>query len=99
MKKRKMRTIKIPGKDNKHSVLVYALSTCVWCKRMKKFLADNSIGYEYVDVDLCSKEEQEEIRSDILSRGGRLSYPTAIINDKILITGFKEDKMREVLEI
>lgn len=94
-----MRTIQISGKDNKHSVLVYALSTCVWCKRMKKFLADNSIGYEYVDVDLCSKEDQEEIRSDILSHGGRLSYPTVVIDDKILITGFKEDKIREALEI
>lgn len=94
-----MRVIKVPDKNNKHRVFVYAISTCAWCKRAKKFLADNGIEYEYVDVDLCNKKEQGEIRNDILNRGGRLSYPTVIVDDKILITGFKEDEIREALEI
>lgn len=94
-----MQAITVPGKNNKHRVLMYALSTCVWCKRAKRFLQENEIEYEYVDVDLHGKEEQGEIRSDILERGGRLDYPTIIVDDKILITGFKEDKMREALKI
>lgn len=94
-----MQTIKVPGKNNKHRVFMYAISTCGWCKRTKKFLIDNDIEYEFVDVDLCSKEEREKIRSDILGRGGRLSYPTIIVNNTILITGFQEDKIREALEI
>ena len=93
-----MQTIKVPGKNNKHRVLMYAISTCGWCKRAKKFLIDNNIEYEYVDVDLCSKEEREKIRSDILSRGGLLSYPTIIVDDRTLITSFQEDKIREALE-
>ena len=94
-----MQTIKVLGRNNKHRVLMYAISTCGWCKRAKKFLIDNEIEYEYVDIDLCSKEEREKIRSDILSRGGRLSYPTIIVDDTILITSFQEDKVREALEI
>ncbi len=94
-----MQTINIPGKNNKHRVLMYAISTCGWCKQAKKFLTDNEIEYEYVDIDLCSKEEREKIRSDILSRGGRLTYPTIIVDDTILITSFQEDKIREALEI
>ncbi len=94
-----MSAIKVPGKYNKHRVLMYAISTCAWCKRAKKFLTDNNIAYEYVDVDLCSKEEREKIRNDILSRRAHLSYPTIIIDNEILVTGFREDKIREVLEI
>jgi len=94
-----METVKVPGKINKHRVLLYAISTCAWCKRTKKFLKDSQIEYEYVDIDLCSREDREKIRADILSRGGRLSYPTVIVDDEVLITGFKEDELKEVLEI
>lgn len=94
-----MRTTKVPGENNKHRVLMYALSTCGWCKQTKRFLRDNSIEYEYIDVDLCNREDRERIRRDILSRGGRLSYPTIIVDDTILITSFQEDRIREALEI
>ena len=96
--RRKMRT-RVSGRNNKHSVLVYALSTCTWCKRTKALLRDNDIEYEYVDVDLCDQKEREEIRNDILTRGRRLTYPTVIVDDETVITGFQEDRMREVLEI
>jgi len=94
-----MRAIKVPGKNNKYKVLMYTISTCAWCKRAKKFLKDNSIQFEYVDVDLCPREDQEKIRDDILNRGGRLSYPTIIVDNRILITGFQEDKIKEILRI
>ena len=94
-----METIKVPGKNNKHKILLYAISTCAWCKRAKKFLTENNIEYEYVDIDLCSKKDREKIREAILGRGGRLSYPAVIVDDRILITGFNEGQLREALEI
>ena len=99
MKGRKMQTIKVPGKNTKHKVLLYAISTCGWCKQAKKFLKDNNVEYEYVDIDLCSWEDREKIREDILGRGGRLSYPTIIIDDRNLITRFQKEKIRKALEI
>jgi len=94
-----MDIIKVQGKNSKHKVLVYALSTCAWCKLTKQFLKKNEIEYEYVDVDLCDYEDKEKIKKDILNRGGSLSYPTIIVDDKILITGFRKDKLKESLEI
>jgi len=99
MPSEKMNVIKVQGKNNKHKVLLYALSTCAWCKLAKKFLKDNSIEYEYVDVDLCDDDDKEKIKKDILDRGGDLSYPTIIIDSKILVTGFRKDKLKESLEI
>ena len=86
-----MDTIKVRGKNNRHKVLVYALSTCVWCNLTKKLLDDNSIEYEYVNVDQCSDGDKEKIRLEITERGGRLSFPAVIIDDKKLINGFQKD--------
>ena len=93
-----MNISKVSGKNSKHKVMVYALSTCVWCKMTKQFLKDNDIEYEYTDVDLCTEQEKEKIRRDIQSKGGSLSYPTTIIDDKKLIMGFRKDLLKEALE-
>jgi len=94
-----MQINKVPGKNNKHKVFMYVISTCVWCKRTKIFLKDNNIEYEYVDVDLSSREDRETIRKEILKRGGKLTYPAIIIDDKALINGFRKDEIKETLEI
>lgn len=93
-----MDKVKVEGKDSKHRVLLYAISTCPWCKKEKQLLKDNNIEFEYVDVDLCNDEDYEEIRKDIINRGGRFSFPAIIIDDIILINGFKEKEILEALE-
>jgi len=94
-----MKIVKVEGEKNKHKVLLYALSTCGWCRLTKQFLKDNKVEHEYVDVDLCDDEDKDKIREDILNRGGSLSYPTIIVDDKVLITGFRKDKLKEALGI
>ena len=94
-----MQIVKVPGRNNKHKVLMYAISTCGWCKRAKKMLNDLDVEYEYVDIDLGSREDRHKIRLDIQSRGGRLLFPTIIIDNKTLLTNPPENKLREVLEI
>jgi glutaredoxin len=65
----------------------------------KQFLNDNDIQYEYVDVDLAEEEDKQRIHVKIQNMGGMISYPTTIVDDKILVTGFRKDKLKEVLEI
>jgi len=93
----KLETVKVPGANKKHKVLLYALSTCAWCKLTKKYLSENKVEYEYVDVDLCSEKARETIRNDIIRRGSEPSYPTIIIDNKLVITGFRKDRLREAL--
>ena len=94
-----MQFSKVQGKQNKHKVVLYALSTCVWCKMTKQFLKDSGVEFEYIDVDLCEEEDKQEIRQHIQSKGGPLSYPTTIVDDNFLITGFRKDLLREALGI
>lgn len=90
---------KVDGNNTKHKVFVYALSTCVWCKMTKQFLKDNNVAFEYVDVDLCTEEDKQKIHEDIQKRGGSLNYPTTIIDDKVVITGFRKDQLKKELEL
>ena len=78
---------------------MYALSTCVWCKLTKEFLKENNVQYEFVDVDLADEKDKDKIHETIQNMGGMLSYPTIIVDDKVVINGFRKDKLKEVLEI
>ncbi len=65
----------------------------------KQFLKDNDVEFKYIDVDLCEEEDKQKIRKHIQSKGGSLSYPTTIVDENVIITGFRKDKLKEVLEI
>lgn len=92
-----MQFSKVSGKKNNHKVTLYALSTCVWCKMTKQYLNENGIEYEYVDVDLLDDNDKSRVHTTILNKGGALSYPTTIIDDKTVITGFRKDQLKEAL--
>ena len=94
-----MEIVKVPGKNNVHKVMLYALSTCAWCKMTKQFLKDKSVEFEYVDVDQCNNVDRVKVHNDIKNRGGELTYPTLIVDDKTLINGFLKDKIKKALEI
>jgi glutaredoxin len=92
-----MQFSKVSGKKNDHKVTLYALSTCVWCKLTKQFLNENNVEYEYIDVDLVDENDKQKIRAIIQDKSGSLSYPTTIIDGKIVINGFRKDKLKEEL--
>jgi glutaredoxin-like protein NrdH len=94
-----MQFSKVSGKKNDHKVTVYALSTCVWCKLTKQFLNENGIEYEFIDVDMLEDDEKTKAHETITSKGGMLSYPTIIVDDRVVITGFRKDKLKEVLGV
>lgn len=83
----------VPGKI-KGTVVLYALSTCIWCKKMKKLLNELGLDYSYVDVDLLDQTEEKEALVVIKKFNPRLSFPTLVINDEQAITGYDEEKIR-----
>ena len=81
-----------------NKVKIYTLSTCSHCKAAKKFLYDNGINYEYVDVDLLEGSEKDNILQEVVRYNPQRSFPTIIIGNKIIV-GFREYEMREALGI
>lgn len=83
--------------ENKGNVLLYAISTCGWCKKTKKLLQELNVAYDYIDVDLLDKGEKEEIKDEVRQCNSKVSYPTLKINDECII-GFKEQKIRGAIK-
>jgi glutaredoxin-like protein NrdH len=81
--------------DNK-KVKVYTLSTCGHCKAAKRLLDDCSVAYEFTDVDLLTGDERTEVLEDVRKLNPRCSFPTIIIEDRVIV-GFKENEIKEAL--
>ena len=77
-------------------VKVYSLSTCSHCKSTKKLLDECSVKYEFTDVDMIQGEERTAILDDVRKLNPRCSFPTIIINDKVIV-GYKENEIKEAL--
>jgi len=84
----------IEGKD-RGKVVLYALSTCVWCKKTKRLLNNLGVAYDYVDVDLLDGTEKEKVKQEVARWNPKTSFPTLVINDDKCITGFDEKEIRE----
>jgi len=86
----------VDGK-NKGNILLYALSTCGWCKKTKEFLNSLGVEFSYIFVDLLEGQEKDEIIEDVKKWNPRCSFPTLIINDEKCIVGYKEDQIEEAI--
>ncbi|KYK33993.1 MAG: NrdH-redoxin [Thermoplasmatales archaeon SG8-52-3] len=83
--------------ENRGKILLYALSTCGWCRKTKEFLKKLGVEFSYIYVDLVDEIEKDKVIQEVRKCNPRNSYPTIIINDNQCIVGYKEDEIREVL--
>ena len=81
----------------KGDITLYALSTCVWCKRTKALLSELGVAYNYIFVDQLDRETREEVEDEVRRWNPRCSFPTMVIDGKQCIVGFQEDEIKEAL--
>ncbi len=82
----------------KHSVILYGLSTCVYCNAIKKMLEDLEIEHRAIQADLLSSTEQQQVIAELKKVNPSCSFPTVVIGDKV-ITGYKAQEVKEALGI
>lgn len=87
----------IIGKD-KGKITLYALSTCIWCKKTKDFLAGQGIGFDYIYVDLLDGKERSQAIDDVKRYNPSVSFPTLVIGEKAIV-GFREKEIKEALQV
>lgn len=78
-------------------VMVYALSTCPWCRKTKQWFADSKIDFEYVDVDMLPADEQDEVADKAYKLSGGRRFPVVVINGEVIV-GHSPDKFLEHLK-
>ena len=83
----------VDGRD-RGKVVMYALSTCMWCKMTKKLLKELGVAYDFVDVDQLGETEKEQARAVILKWNPTGNYPTIVIDDRECLAGHDDDKIQ-----
>jgi glutaredoxin-like protein NrdH len=85
------------GTHNDHQVLLYALSTCIWCRKTRQLLEDEDVTFDFVYVDLVDADERKAAREHIRKFSDRTSFPATIFDDADCIIGYKPDQIKERL--
>jgi glutaredoxin len=86
----------IEGTQRDHDIVVYALSTCGFCKRALAYLEEKDIAYKYIYVDQLPIETKNEIKAILRERfKENVAFPFAVIDDTAHLVGFiKPDWIR-----
>lgn len=77
-------------------IKVFALSTCVHCKKAKEYLDECKVGYTPVHVDWLTGEERNNVLSELKQYNPAQSFPTIVIGEKVIV-GFKKDELDQAL--
>ncbi len=84
--------------ENKGNIVLFALSTCGWCKKTRMLLQDMGVDFKYIYVDLLTGDDRSEAIEEVKKWNSQLSFPTLVIREKDVIVGFKEDEIKEKLQ-
>lgn len=79
------------------NIVMYGLSTCVWCKRTKKLLIDLGVDFDFIYVDKLDGQYENQAVEEVRRFNPSTSFPTTVINGDKAIVGFKEKEIREAL--
>jgi glutaredoxin-like protein NrdH len=83
--------------ENRGQVVLYALSTCGWCKKTKQLLDELGVEYRYKYVDMAFGKEREELLDEVRQWNPQSSFPTVVVNGEKSIIGYKPDRVKEEL--
>ncbi|TET87155.1 MAG: NrdH-redoxin [Dehalococcoidia bacterium] len=72
-------------------VKVYSTPTCPYCKMAKKFLEDNGIKYQDLNV-----AQDKAARDEMINKSGQMGVPVIDIDGE-LILGFDQAQLKEKL--
>lgn len=90
----------VAGSNSTHTVKVYALSTCGFCKRGIEYLKKNFVAFSYIYIDSLPLEEKRAVKDELSEASGkRVAFPFLCVDDEDYYVGFVEDDWKKALGI
>jgi glutaredoxin-like YruB-family protein len=74
-------------------VKVFGTEACPWCHRVKAYLKEKNVEFEYVDV-----ANDQEAAITMVRESGQPGVPQVWIGNSIII-GFNQEKIDELLNL
>ena len=72
--------------------IVYSITTCPWCDKLKKYLKSKGVEYEERNI-----EENEQYAKECLALSGDTMVPVMTVDGKNYIIGFNKQQTDEML--
>ncbi len=89
----------VNGEKDKKDIIMFALSTCQWCKKGKKWLEDNNYSYRFIDVDLLPIEEKRKLKRSLMRVFDvMVRYPFLVTNGETSYAGFNIENWEALLK-
>ena len=79
-------------------VTVYALSTCPYCKMTRKYLSDEGVGFDAIEVDLLEGQARADAIARVKELSGGTSFPVVQIGDEVVV-GFDKGRIKKLLAL
>ncbi|MFZ2048752.1 MAG: glutaredoxin domain-containing protein [Minisyncoccia bacterium] len=73
---------------------IYSTPTCHFCHLAKDYFTANKIAF--TDYNVATDIEK---RKEMLSKSGQMGVPVIIIDDKDIVVGFDQDRLKSLLGI
>jgi glutaredoxin-like protein NrdH len=87
----------VPGSHDEHQVSFYGISTCIWCRKTRKFLEEHDVAFDFVYVDLVHGQEREDVKEQVRQWNPSVSFPTIVIDNERSVRGYKPEELKEIL--
>lgn len=81
-------------------ILLYALTTCIHCKKTKQFLEEHAVDFDCIFVDKLVGDERKDTIKQIKEHNPKVSFPTLVIDQgDTVIVGFHKKDIEEALDL
>jgi glutaredoxin len=66
-------------------IKVFALSTCPYCHQTRRYLDENDVDYDVVEVDKLTGQERTDTIEEVKRLSGGTSFPVVVAGDEVVI--------------
>ncbi len=77
--------------------MLFALTTCGFCRRTRQFLEEHGIAFDCVYVDEARGADREKVLAEAARWNPRVTFPTLVVDDRTVVVGFDEARLRQAL--
>ena len=77
-----------------NEIVVYGAPSCPWCVKLKEWLEEKKVKFEYVDLSLAANRDRGR---ELIEKSGQMGIPVTIIGDEVII-GFDKEKIDNLLK-
>ena len=87
----------VKGKNDNQDILIFTLSTCMWCKKCKSYLNEHDVQYRYIDMDQVPYDQKARIMDYLNTKyNARVSYPFLICDGEFTV-GYDPNKYDQMI--